>query len=397
MGAALALWIRPGQVQAAVQNRIDAYSSRRMRTDWIETEPTALDLPPIEVLTRLYLAAVRALQSFRFSPDDVTQLRLALDGLSPRSADGLWRPSWNLPGESVPLRAWLSANFPAVPAISTGIESTAVAWTAGLMGAGRLHDLRERLLVHVNDVVAGCLLHETCQGTDSAAAPQITPLDLGTLTPGLLPWQYDLGERSLDAMAGGLGIAQRARRIWMRRAELSSFVAHRMLELQPEDLPPQEPRLIGPTEDAVVSAGLNVSAAPVVSDAEDEFDTGLDRAIRHSALWKLAGGQMSQIRGETVVAAAAQGDRLACQLRSDASRSLSWGLEQTARLLRVEQITIGGPLSGWLFDDLRDQLSQRTGSDEGRPPLKVDHAGELTDELIWRGLFRPVAEFDVTK
>ncbi len=203
-----------------------------------------------------------------------------------------------------PLVKWIATNL-GWPAVLHNDADTA-AYAEAHFGAGRGFD--PVLYVTVGSGIGGGLICDgkIFRGCGAGA------LEIGHLRPGQPPRHVSVGGPSVESIASGFGIEDRARRTiaeWRAATEL-------------------------------------VNSRFAAADAVEE-DSGIDQRFpeRFATLMKLAEGDPNRLTARMIAQAAAQGDRLSRELLSDATDTLGWALAQAITLINPARIVIGGGVS----------------------------------------------------
>jgi glucokinase len=142
-------------------------------------------------------------------------------------------------------------------------------------------------------------------------------LEIGHLRPGNPPRHVSCRATTVESVASGFGIKERARRVIADWESTSLFVESRF---EASTLPP---------------------------DRGDQIERGEFHHPheRFATLLKLADHQPAKITARLVAQAAAQGDRLCRELLSDATEALGWAVAQAVTLLNPARVVIGGGVS----------------------------------------------------
>jgi glucokinase len=142
-------------------------------------------------------------------------------------------------------------------------------------------------------------------------------MEVGHLRPGHSPRQVSLPGASVESIASGFGIEDRAR------------------------------RAIAEWEEATVLVESRFGSAPQDAEhtASESVASGRRFPERFATLMKLANGDRARITTRLIAQAAARGDRLSNELLSDATDVLGWALAQAITLINPARIVIGGGVS----------------------------------------------------
>jgi glucokinase len=206
--------------------------------------------------------------------------------------------------DDFPLVKWIATNL-GWPAVLHNDADTA-AYAEAHFGAGRRFD--PVLYVTVGSGIGGGLICDGKIFRGSGAGA----LEIGHLRPGQPPRHVSAGGSSVESIASGFGIEDRARRSIAEWAAATELVNSRF----------------------------------AAADAESK-DAGNERPYpeRFARLMRLAEGDPHRVTARIVAQAAAQGDRLSRELLSDATDTLGWALAQAITLINPARIVIGGGVS----------------------------------------------------
>lgn len=139
-------------------------------------------------------------------------------------------------------------------------------------------------------------------------------MEIGHLRPGQPPLHVALPAPSVEAVASGFGIEDRARRTIAEWEEATVLVESRF---------------------QMADGGQHVGLQSGVRQYPDRF----------ALLMRLAGGDRKRITTRLIAQAAAQGDRLSRDLLCDCTDTLGWALAQAVTLINPARIVIGGGVS----------------------------------------------------
>jgi len=229
---------------------------------------------------------------------------------------------WN----DFPLVKWFHVNFE-WPAVLHNDADTA-AYAEARFGAGKGFD--PVLYVTVGSGIGGGLIcsGKIFRGSGAGA------MEIGHLRPGQLPRRVSLAGASVESIASGFGIEDRARRTIAAWEEAAVRVEGRFAQPEAVD--------IADTPDGHPPSG----------------QIGRRFPERFATLMKLVNGESDRITTRAIAQAAAQGDRLCRDLLSDATDTLGWALAQAITLINPARIVIGGGVSligqELFFDPLRE-------------------------------------------
>jgi glucokinase len=212
--------------------------------------------------------------------------------------------------ENFTLVKWFDATF-GWPAVLHNDADTA-AYAEAHFGAGKGFD--PVLYVTVGSGIGGGLVcgGEIFRGSGAGA------MEIGHLRPGIAPRQVSVAAgASVEAMASGFGIEERARRTIVEWEQAAVRVESRFAAADPAGQQQTPPRQTG----------------------------GQKFPERFATLMKLVEGDRERITTRIIGQAAAQGDRLSRELLSDATGTLGWALAQAITLINPARIVIGGGVS----------------------------------------------------
>jgi glucokinase len=211
--------------------------------------------------------------------------------------------------ENFPLVKWFDASF-GWPAVLHNDADTA-AYAEARFGAGRGFD--PVLYVTVGSGIGGGLVcgGEIFRGSGAGA------MEIGHLRPGNVPRHVSLAGGSVEAIASGFGIEDRARRSIAEWEAAAVRIESRF---------------------AALESGGDSSAARASGPA-------LNFPERFATLMTLVERDRERITARIIAHAAAQGDRLSRDLLGDATDTLGWALAQAITLINPARIVIGGGVS----------------------------------------------------
>jgi glucokinase len=211
--------------------------------------------------------------------------------------------------ENFALVKWFDANF-GWPAVLHNDADTA-AYAEACFGAGKGFD--PVLYVTVGSGIGGGLVcgGEIFRGSGAGA------MEIGHLRPGHSPRQVSAGGASVESIASGFGIEDRARRTIAEWEEAAVRVESRFASTDKTGERETAPR------------------NPAAQRYPERFAT----------LMKFVDGERERITTRIVAQAAARGDRLSRELLSDATSTLGWALAQAITLVNPARIVIGGGVS----------------------------------------------------
>ncbi len=218
-----------------------------------------------------------------------------------------------------PLVKWFETNL-GLPAVLHNDADTA-AYAEAHFGAGRGFD--PVLYITVGSGIGGGLIcdGEIFRGSGAGA------MEIGHLRPGRLPRHISVAGDSVETIASGFGIEDRA-----RKSIAEWEAAHQLVESRFERS--GEQAAVG-KRDSAFEAGANTSSASGSRRYPERFAT----------LMKLIDGNCDRITTRIIAQAARQGDRLCRELLFDATETLGWAVAQAITLINPGRIVIGGGVS----------------------------------------------------
>lgn len=142
-------------------------------------------------------------------------------------------------------------------------------------------------------------------------------LEIGHLRPGQLPKHLPLGGETVEAIASGFGITERARLAIQDYHATAAYVQSQF-----------------------------GSTSPQATRVDPEFQSRLDPGRRRFAtLLDLAGGDVNRVTTALVAQAAAAGDPLSLGLLADATHAIGWAIAQAITLVNPARVVVGGGVS----------------------------------------------------
>ena len=224
--------------------------------------------------------------------------------------------------DGFPLVKWFEANL-GLPAVLHNDADTA-AYAEAHFGAGRGFD--PVLYITVGSGIGGGLVcgGKIFRGSGAGA------MEIGHLRPGHPPRHVSVAGDSVESIASGFGIEDRARQTIVEWEAASLLVESRFA--RSDDAAPDEP----------------------------PFSAGGSRRFpeRFATLMKLVEGNRDRITTRAIAQAARQGDRLSRELLWDATDTLGWAVAQAITLINPGRIVIGGGVSligqDQFFEPLRE-------------------------------------------
>jgi glucokinase len=215
--------------------------------------------------------------------------------------------------DDFPLVKWIAANLGWTAVLHNDADTAAYA--EAQFGAGRGFD--PVLYVTVGSGIGGGLICDGKIFRGSGAGA----LEIGHLRPGQPARHVSPGGSSVESIASGFGIEDRARRAIAEWDAATELVSRRFA-----------------AADATATEGQAAQPA--------EQSAGSPRyPERFATLMKLAEGNTGRVTTRMIAQPAAQGDRLSRELLSDATETLGWALAQAITLINPARIVIGGGVS----------------------------------------------------
>lgn len=221
--------------------------------------------------------------------------------------------------ESFPLVKWIADTF-GWPAVLHNDADTA-AFAEAHFGAGKGFD--PVLYATVGSGIGGGLIcsGKIFRGSGAGA------MEIGHLRPGHAPLHVSLAGVSVESIASGFGMEDRARRTIAEWEQATVLVESRF------------------TSPRATSAPLPAAQTRTEPARPEPAAAGRRFPERFATLMRLAGGERERITTRLIAQAAAQGDRLSCDLLSDATDTLGWALAQAITLVNPARVVIGGGVS----------------------------------------------------
>ena len=210
--------------------------------------------------------------------------------------------------EQFPLVQWARVNLDLPAMLHNDADTAALA--EAKFGAGQGFD--PVMYVTVGSGIGGDLV---CGGDIYRGSGQ-GALEIGHLRPGQRPLHVAQAGATVESIASGFGIEERARRVIADWGRTSLFVESRFQSAA------------SPEREAQVARG--------------EFGFPSER---FATLLKLAGNDPAQVTTRLIARAAEQGDGLSRDLLADATSTIGWALAQAITLLNPGRIVIGGGVS----------------------------------------------------
>lgn len=229
-------------------------------------------------------------------------------------------PGW----DGFHLVKWFESNL-GLPAVLHNDADTA-AYAEAHFGAGRGFD--PVLYITVGSGIGGGLVSggQIFRGSGAGA------MEIGHLRPGRLGRHVSVAGDSVESIASGFGIEDRARQSIAEWEAANLLVESRFALSQKEE----------GDEDAAKR-----ERADEVGAREPQFAAAGSRRFpeRFATLMKLIDGDCDRITTRVIAQAAAQGDRLSRELLWDATNTLGWAIAQAITLINPGRIVIGGGVS----------------------------------------------------
>jgi glucokinase len=249
------------------------------------------------------------LDSAGMTRTDIAGLGIAFGG--PVDADrGVTLLSNQVDGwQNFPLVEWVRENLGWPAALQNDADSAALAESR--YGAGKGFD--PVMYVTVGSGIGGGLIlgGRIFRGGGAGA------LEIGHLRPGQLPRHIPLNGETVEAIASGFGITERAKSSIQDYFATAAYARSQFPETQPKQ-----------------------------TNIDSEFQRRTDpRLLRFAKLMELADGDVANITTARIGQAAAAGDALSLSLLGDATHAIGWALAQAITLINPARIVIGGGVS----------------------------------------------------
>lgn len=240
---------------------------------------------------------------------DIAGIGIAFGG--PVDADrGVTLVSHQVAGwRDFPIRDWMQSELGWPSTLQNDADSAALAESR--FGAGQGFD--PCLYMTIGSGIGGGLVigGRIFRGSGAGA------LEIGHLRPGQLPKHLPLGGETVEAIASGFGITQRARLSIQDYEATAAFVQSQF----------------GAT-------------SPQTSGVDREYQSRLEPGRRRfSTLLDLAGGDVERVTTALVAKAAAAGDPLSLGLLADATHAIGWAIAQAITLVNPARVVVGGGVS----------------------------------------------------
>lgn len=261
------------------------------------------------IRTRLRQAIPELLQQSHVSRDEVAGIGIAFGG-PVDSQRGITLISHQVDGwQDFPIVEWVRSEWGWAATLQNDADSAALAESR--YGSGRGFD--PCLYLTVGSGIGGGLVigGRIFRGSGAGA------LEIGHLRPGQLPLHLPLGGETVEAIASGFGITERARRA-IQNDDASRADRHSQF----------------------------ASPIPQATGVDPEFPARRESGRRRSALLlELAGGDVDRLSTALVAQAAAAGDPLSRHLLADATQAIGWAIAQAITLINPARIVVGGGVS----------------------------------------------------
>jgi glucokinase len=187
-------------------------------------------------------------------------------------------------------------------------DADAAAWAEAHFGAGRGHD--PVLYVTVGSGIgAGLVVNGALYRGNGAGA-----MEIGHLRPQFVPRHVGLPGVTVESIASGFGIQERARRVIEGREQAFARAKERF-----------------------------GNAVDFASEGSTGFAQRQQENYR--LLLQMCGNDPQKITAKAVAVAAAHGDQLSRELLADAAETLGWALAQAIALVNPARIVVGGGVS----------------------------------------------------
>lgn len=211
--------------------------------------------------------------------------------------------------ENFPIRDWVQSELGWPSTLQNDADSAALAESQ--FGAGQGCD--PCMYTTIGSGMGGGLIigGKIFRGSGAGA------LEIGHLRPGQLPRHLPLGGETVEDIASGFGMTQRAKLAIQDYFSTSNYMQSQF----------------GPS-------------SPHQTNVDHEFQMRLDPGRqRFAKLLDLAGNDVNRITTAMIGQAAAAGDALSLSLLSDATQAIGWALAQAITLINPARIVVGGGVS----------------------------------------------------
>lgn len=282
-------------------------ASAQFHTFW--RGQVAADAGAAAIRERIRQAIPELLQQAGLDHQQVAGIGIAFGG--PVDADGgITLISHQVEGwENFPIREWVRTELGWPCTLQNDADSAALAESR--FGAGQGYD--PCMYTTIGSGMGGGLVigGRIFRGSGAGA------LEIGHLRPGQLPKHLPSGGETVEDIASGFGMTQRA-----KAAIEDYFTTANYVQSQ-----------FGAT-------------SPHRTSLDPEFQGRLDPGRqRFATLLELAGNDVQRITAAMIGQAAAAGDALSLGLLADATQAIGWALAQAITLINPARIVIGGGVS----------------------------------------------------
>jgi len=211
--------------------------------------------------------------------------------------------------DAFPLVKWFETNL-GLPAVLHN-DADSAAYAEAHFGAGKGFD--PVLYITVGSGIGGGLVigGQIFRGSGAGA------MEIGHLRPGHPPRHVSVAGDSVESIASGFGIENRARQTILEWEAACQLV---------------ESRFAGADEALAGESSLS-------------GDSGRRFPGRFARLMRLVDGNRDRVTTRIIAQAARQGDRLSRELLWDATNTLGWAVAQAITLINPGRIVIGGGVS----------------------------------------------------
>lgn len=244
--------------------------------------------------------------------------------------------------DGFPLVKWFETNL-GLPAVLHN-DADSAAYAEAHFGAGRGFD--PVLYITVGSGIGGGLVCEGRIFRGSGAGA----MEIGHLRPGRSGRHVAVAGDSVETIASGFGIEDRARKIIAEWEAANKLVESRFAVSDETEANLKGPNQKGPGEAASSKTGPGGPSSST---------RGCRRfPERFAMLMRLVDGNCGMITTRIIAQAAREGDRLCRELLFDATETLGWALAQAITLINPGRIVIGGGVSligqEQFFEPVRD-------------------------------------------
>lgn len=267
------------------------------------------------VRSKILIGAQELLDRHAIRRDQIAGVGIGFGG--PVDADGgVTIVSHQVEGwERFPLVKWVEENLGFPCRLRNDADSAALAESR--FGAGRGYD--PVMYLTVGSGIGGGLVcgGKIFRGSGAGA------LEIGHLRPGNLPRHIPHAGNTVESVASGFAIAERARRAIADWQDTLTFV-----ERQTGGRPVRD------------------DSSPHRTLTDPAFQQRFGPAgERFAKLLELAEGDPAKVTTNLIARAAREGDRLSLELLSDATHAIGWAIAQAITLINPARVVIGGGVS----------------------------------------------------